>query len=207
MTEAASRAAGSVAQRRRRWCCAGCLAPVLLVLAAMGLLLSAPPEPPLPSPEVVRRNAERVRSAASEIERSARRTPRMGFELRLTEEDLNSFLASDPSVASLRARASVERAWVSLEDGGVRVSGRYRAAGVPLTATATVRLSAGQDGILVADVLSLHLGRVSMPGASREKLADMAAEAIAAVITPGEIRIESVDVRDRTIVMRGRSLR
>lgn len=210
---------------RHRCCCAGCAAGSFLAALAFfgvvsGLALSQPqrsPEvekrrqaavsrwgepPPSQPPAEVRALRDRVERAAEEAERSAPPGGTKRFTALVSEDELNSLLATDPRIRKELAAQGVKELTILFENGRVLVDALVDRGGLTLRASADGIPVVRSDGTVDVRIENARAGRFPIPSDAMAKVRGELAKALATQ-DPKHGKVTSLDIVRGRITISG----
>jgi uncharacterized protein YpmS len=193
---------------QRNLCCCGCLLGLLVVAVPVAILLAPPPPPPVITPAqraASETHLKEIHKEVAEIKSAARENRSRPFTLRMTEADINTFLAVDP-----QARGSIERnklsgAYVRIEGGQLKAVASRPVRGVMMHGTMTVTPELAGDGRLNLRVESVNVGRLQLPADLVSRLTGEMTSLVAQGMFDPTLKLNEVKVEGDAVVVRGGS--
>ncbi|HSV73996.1 MAG TPA: hypothetical protein VLH79_09575 [Chthonomonadales bacterium] len=195
-------------RRRALGCCLGCIGAGVLMVVLAALVMRPPPAPPLPPPVEMERGRERVERVRREVERvAASPEPAALVPIDITEQDLNSFIATDRGARDALAEARVTSAFVRIHEGIVELTAERQALGLPVGATAHIRPQLHAEGRLRFEVERVTLGLTGVSLEGPRRMAERIALRFAEGRLDPSVRVEQMRVEPGVIRLRVRPLR
>lgn len=191
----------------RRCCC--CAAPAAVLVAAAlyaGYLLTTPPAPPAPLPAAkqaeVKAQVHDLKQKVRQIAKDAAAGKAHPFTLKMTEDELNAYMASDEQAREAMRAHRLERVWAHIENGHVLLTAVR--AGTPLSVTATLVPQVRSDRSLGFTMEGMSMGRLGVPAtAALKRAADRAIAQLDNHALVPRARFESVRAEDGVLTLVG----
>jgi|GEM_PF-7046464 len=194
--------------RRRRL--GGCVAAFAIAIVAFGLgalyaISGRDHAPVLTGADHDRVAAElaSVRRKLEAVRNDARAGRRRGFELVVSDEQLNLLLSEDQDVRERLAARGVEEAWVRIEEGAIVANAIRAMGGMSVQVRATLLPELVGDREVRARIQSLQVGRISAPSSAAQGLADEVGRLISRQITDTRARLTGLKVVGNRIELSG----
>ncbi|MCC6729726.1 MAG: hypothetical protein IT208_10355 [Chthonomonadales bacterium] len=189
-------------------CCLSCLVALVLLLVSAGLLVAPAPRPDIPIGARGAVAADRFRTAEQRIaglERDAAEHRAHPFQVTVTEQEINAFLASDPRALQRMRSRRIDEAWVRLHDGRIDATAVRRARGLPVTVTATLVpvLVAHRD--LSVSVRNVTVGRLGVPRSAARRIASLVTGLLESKVYHSPVYIAAVAVGEGAITVTGQT--
>ena len=188
-----------------RYCLSGCIYVACGMAVLTAYLLKAPEAPPEPTAAEIASSTRKMQSLRLEIEAvkaDARRGTPHSFSASLTEQEINAYLIGNDEIRRLIQRNRIDKAYVRIEDGRLRVTG-VRQLGIEVAVTATLLPSVGPGGKPRLDVEDVKVGRVGLPIAEYERTARKLAKSIAERFFDPGVKYHSIRVTGHLIEVAG----
>lgn len=191
---------------RRRACCCGCLFLLLAGLVPVSLVMLPPPAPPPLAPAARARAKEHIAEVKREIQSLQKaivtHKPRP-FTLRLTEQEMNTFLETDNEAQRIMAENRIEKAFVRIEEGQVKATAFCRLNGPTVAVTGAFLPLLREDGTLDYRLQSLSVGRLGMPDTATRRLADDLARKVGSRLVNPALKFRALSVEGDVITLTG----
>ena len=153
------------------------LAAVILIVGLIYLVRMTTYAPSDDSPAITPQQAAQSQAAVEQAEqelgdvrRAAQAGKRTPFKVSIKQEDLTTYMRSDPTTSSVLRGRKVEKPKVQFNDRNITTSAYMTIHGRRVYVTVTGRLSQSPEGPLVFHSESVMFGRFSAPGAALSKV-------------------------------------
>jgi hypothetical protein len=197
-------------QRRNRRKLAVIAALVAVVIAGplilVRLALYRPPRPQPVTPaqaEEARVAIGRAKSTLYRVSKAAAEGRRSPFEMRISEDDLTNFIASDTRFKARLASMEVSEPMVRFRKGRVSFSGLKKMSGKDTYFTVGGTPTAAQGGRLELSDVEVSMGKLNVSSVAAGKVR----ETMDAMFRSGETRIPAdvttIEAQDGFLVLRG----
>ncbi len=192
----------------RNCCCGGCLIVLLIIAIPFAMVLLPPPlKPPPPlTPQQKAQSEEHVRELKTQvvtIKKSAEAKKEYPFTLKMTEQDINTFMGMDPQAQDILNRGKLQGAFVRIQDGKVHGSASRYVHGVLMNGTMTVVPELNADKKLEFRVESLDVGRLSLPSSMVQGITQELIQSVASKIVDPSFKIQAVSVEGDAVIVKG----
>ncbi|MGC8669453.1 MAG: hypothetical protein ACP5VE_15205 [Chthonomonadales bacterium] len=189
-----------------RWVKLG-LTVILAVVAALLTLILIPPAPPEPaSPQEEARVEQHVAEIKHEVEAAhadAEKGRPHPFTIRMTERELNTFLATNPQAQEILYAKEIERAFVRIKGHTIRATATRDMHGVPVSVTAQIRPILKPDHTLGFAIDAIDVGRLGLPEGVTRQAAQQIVRALAAKAADPLLKYNEVRVEHGAITLVG----
>jgi uncharacterized protein YpmS len=190
----------------RNCCCGGCLIALLILAVLTAMVFIPPPPPPTITPQQKAQSEEHVREVKNEIatiKKKAQEKTEYPFTLKMTEQDINTFLQMDPQAQDILNRGKLQGAFVRIQDGKVLGSASRYVHGVLMNGTMTVIPELNSDKMLIYRVESLDVGRLALPSSMVQSVTQDLIHSVASKMFDTSFKMEAVSVEGDAIVVKG----
>ena len=184
----------------------GCLWLLIVLLVPTAFILTPPPAPPPMDPirqEQSKAHIEEIKHEIAEVTKAAKQHLSYPFELRITADDMNTFLETDSHALKILADKQVEQAYVRIRDGRVEVTATRRRGGVPVTITAILSPVLKDNRTLGFEIVGIALGRIGLPEAAARRAGADLADALTRQAVDPALKYKSVRVEGDSVVVSG----
>jgi len=185
----------------------GCL--IVIVLAAVSVWMAMTPVDRVPVPTQTERQDSRnhvseIKTELESVKKASREGKPSTFTIKLTENDLNTYLDQDAEAQATIARRKVTQAYVRIADRQVRASITLPVGGASMTVTTTmVPVVDESNWSLFFRVEGVSVGRLGVPGAAARRLAEDLAKSLAAHAYDPDVEVRSVQFEGNALILTG----
>jgi len=177
----------------------------VLLVVAVYVLLRIPPKtaaqvtPVATSSQAAQQFDTKVNSFETSVKQSA---PGTSVTLTLTQEEINSKIATELSTADMPDNVKVNSVSVNLENGQILASAKVNYSGIEVNvgATAKIEVSNGQAYVVVQD---LDMGKVPLPQSVKDQLTGMIPDDGKISLSDVPLDIQGITVQDGQVVVQG----
>ena len=194
----------------KRGCCLGCFVVVLLI-AVPAVMLFAPGRTPVKLTEVQTKESqqhiEKLQKQISEIKRETKQKIKekisTSYELRMSEQDINTFIGMDQQVRDIIQRNKLESVFVKIEDNQIKTYASRIVKGVMMHGTLIAAPFLTDQRGLGVRVESLQTGSLGLPQGLAKQLADEFSNHVLSRLFDPSLKLNGVRIDQDALVVTG----